>query len=113
MHTHPLAQPTPRRQIDAMEGETYTVLVIVTRTSTLFPGCVIHDMEIGRGAFTQRLVIHAQGEAPSVGSVVKRKRVPDGFAIIWADESGKVIGGGFTTAAVPRDWRSAPKPEVK
>lgn len=29
--------------------------------------------------------------------------------MIWADASGRVIGGGFTTAAVPADWRKPAK----
>lgn len=110
--THPLAKPAPRRQIDAMEGDDFTISAAVTQGTSIFPACVRHEVTIEKPGFTKALVLHGQGEPPVAGMEAKRKRVSDGFAIIWADAAGKVIGGGYTTGAVPRDWRVPPKPKA-
>jgi hypothetical protein len=94
------------RHIDSQLGEEYSILSVLTRDTRLFLSCVTHDIKIGRGDYSKQLVIHAQGEAPVVGAPVKRKRLGgNGIALIWANRTGRVTGGGFTTAAVPADWR--------
>jgi hypothetical protein len=105
--------PTPQvnpaifrsRRIEAQVGEDYTVLAVSTRDVSLFAGCVTHVIKIGRGAYSKQMIIHAQGNAPAVGAPCKRMG-GNGAALIWADTTGTVTGGGFTAAAVPSDWRS-------
>ncbi len=55
----------------------------------------------------QNLVLHAQGKLLEEGYQLKRKRLGDRkYACVWpnADGSAGVLGGGFTTGAVPSDW---------
>jgi hypothetical protein len=108
MNPHPQYRPAvPRsRHINNQVGETYSILAVITRDAGLFARCTTHDITIGRGDYSKALVIHSQGDAPAVGAVCKRKRIGgNGIALIWSDASGRVTGGGFTTAAVPPDWR--------
>lgn len=110
--THPITKPAPRRQIDTMEGDDLTISAVVTAGSSIFPVCVRHEVTIEKPSYSKTLILHCQGEPPFAGAQLKRKRLSDGFAIIWADTAGRVIGGGYTTGAVPKDWRVPTKPKA-
>lgn len=98
------------RAIDLLEGKSVKLTAIATRPDSLFPGCLTHDIEITAGGMVDKMVIHSrpdQGQPPTLGAGGKRKRMGRfGFALLWADADGLVNGGGFTTGAIPADWRT-------
>ncbi|WP_417582873.1 hypothetical protein [Pelagibacterium sp.] len=83
----------------------FTIVSVEQRESGI-RDCVLLDIHAKRAGQSRRMVLHCRGDMPSVGDSIQRKRRRGGIAAVWA-RSGttEIVGGGFTTAAVPDVWR--------
>lgn len=101
----PILSHRNRDRMSVLAGEEFTILA-VTSGESQFSGCTRHTVLIGKDDYQKTLDVHAQGLPPVVGSACRRKRLGgNGVALIWDGRDGRAIGGGFTLAAVPPDWR--------